>query len=405
MSADAHSPSIPKAEFFDQKDTGSWPMILLVAAAVGILGSLIGLFVNKAQFAYSWLFAFFYFFTLCVGCLFWTLVHHATDAEWTVVVRRVLERVASLIPLMFLFFLPLLLCSDILWKWWSSVSFTEVNANADPLIAAKWPYLTHGFFLLRLVLFFFGLSMVALRMRKNSVSQDADGHPRYTIAMRRLSFIGIPVLGVSLTFGAIDWLMGLDYKWFSTMWGVYIFAGAAGSSMSMLVLIVTALRNKGYLKYVTIEHYHIMGKLMLAFCVFWAYIGFSQYMLIWYANIPEETSYFIRRNIESWNIWSTFLVLGRFFIPFPILLLQATKKNPKYLCIVGAWIMFMQLVDIYIIVMPMLHHEGFSLHILDLLALLAVGAPLAFLFLKGLSKDSLFPARDPRLPESLKLTN
>ncbi len=145
--------------------------------------------------------------------------------------------------------------------------------------------------------------------------------------MRKLGIAGIPIFAFALTFSAFDWLMGLDYKWGSTMWGVYIFAGSAGSSMSLLVLLVTWLRSKGYLKGVTIEHYHIMGKLMLAFCIFWAYIGFSQYMLIWYANIPEETEYFIRRNIASWHALSTLLVVGRFFLPLPLLLLQWTKKT------------------------------------------------------------------------------
>ena len=239
----------------------------------------------------------------------------------------------------------------------------------------------------------------------NSTKQDADGHPRYTITMRKLSFAGIPILAICMTFASVDWLMGLDYKWFSTMWGVYIFAGSAGSGMCLLVLLTTFLRSKGYLSFVTMEHYHIMGKLMLAFCVFWAYIGFDQYMLIWYANIPEETSYFIRRNVGSWNFWSTFLVVFRFFIPFPILLLQGIKKNPKYLCMVAGWILFMQMVDMYIVVMPMFHPKGFSPSLLDLLALIAIGAPLAFIFIKNLGKSSLFPVRDPRLANSIKLTN
>jgi hypothetical protein len=223
--------------------------------------------------------------------------------------------------------------------------------------------------------------------------------------MRKVAVAGVPLFAFSLTFAAFDWLMGLDYHWFSTMWGVYIFAGAAGSSMSLLVLIVTALRNKGYLKFVTMEHYHIMGKLMLSFCVFWAYIGFSQYMLIWYADMPEEISYFIRRNIASWNALSLFLVIGRFFIPFPLLLIQGIKKNPKQLCMIAAWIVFMQAVDMYIIIMPMLHRKGFRPHILDLCALAAIGSILGILFLKGLGKHSLYPSRDPRLAESLALTN
>jgi hypothetical protein len=395
-----HTIPQPKAEFFDRKHAGPWRVILPVAALAGIAGCILFGLKNHEQFAFSWLFAFMYFFVICVGALFWTLVHHATDAEWSVAVRRILENVAGLIPVAFLFFIPLLYCAPLLWKWWT------IPAGVDEALDHKQPYLSHGFFYARLAIYFIGLTAVALLMKRHSTRQDADGHPRHTLTMRKLAFGGIPVLGVSLTFAAIDWLMGLDYHWFSTMWGVYIFAGAAGSSMSLLVLLVTLLRKHGYLRHVVSrEHYHIMGKLMFAFCVFWAYIGFSQYMLIWYSNLPEETSYFIRRNVESWNLLSLFLVIGRFFIPFPVLLLQATKKSPRWICLVAIWILFMQAVDMYLIVMPALHHDGFAPHILDLCSLLAIGAPLAFLFLNGLGRHSLFPLRDPRLIESIKLTN
>ncbi len=224
--------------------------------------------------------------------------------------------------------------------------------------------------------------------------------------MRRLAFISLPLFGLSLSFAAIDWLSGLNYKWFSTMWGVYIFAGAAGSSMSLLVLIITALRKAGYLEgIVNLEHYHTMGKWMLAFSVFWAYIGFSQYMLIWYANIPEETEYFILRNIESWWILSTLLVIGRFFVPFGILLLRSIKKQPTRLSVMAGWILFMQLLDIYIIILPELHRTGFHPSILDLLPILGIGGTLAFFFLRILPRTSLFPVRDPRLIESLNMQN
>ncbi len=390
----------PKPEIFDPKHVGGVSGTLLAVGAAGILASAIGAVMNPTQFAYSWLFGFMYFFTICAGNLFWTLVHHATDAEWSVVVRRVWENVACLIPLLILFFIPILLFRKTLFKWW------EIPVGMDEVLDKKRAFLNHPFFVFRAAFYLCALSFVALTMRKLSTRQDSDGSAGHTIKMRKLAFAGIPIFGISLTFGAIDWLMGLDYKWFSTMWGVYIFAGAAGSAMSLGVLLITFLRSKGYLaRVVSIEHYHVMGKLMLAFTVFWAYIGFSQYMLIWYANIPEETSYFIRRNIESWNYLSLFLVVGRFFIPFPLLLLQWTKKNPKYLCMVAGWILFMQLLDMYVVVMPMLHQTGVKFNILDLCALAAIGAPLAFVFLKNLDKRSLFPVRDPRILESIKLTN
>jgi len=199
--------------------------------------------------------------------------------------------------------------------------------------------------------------------------------------------------------------MGLDYHWFSTMWGVYIFAGALGSSMALLVLVVTALRNAGYLVAVNKEHYHVMGKFMLAFTVFWAYIGYSQYMLIWYANIPEETIYFKIRNTESWHFLSTVLVVGRFFVPFLFLLFQSTKKSVKVICSVAAWMIVMEVLDIYVVVLPSLHQTGISPSIYDVAALAAVGGAAAGMYFRRLISSEVFPSRDPRLAGSLNLHN
>ena len=393
----------PEAERFDSKHGGILPTVFLGAGVVGIIGSLIGLSIPalREQFAYSWLFACFYFFTLCAGALFWAILHHATDAEWSVLIRRQMENLASLIPAFFVLFLPLLTsyCAPILWKWWNK------GAGEDPLLDAKAGFLNHTFFYIRYVLYFVALGGVAWLLRGNSVAQDKDGKPGRSLWMRKVAIAGLILFAVSLTFAAVDWLMGLDYHWFSTMWGVYIFAGAAGSSMSLLVIIVTALKSRGYLKLVNTEHYHIMGKFMLAFTIFWAYIGFSQYMLIWYANIPEETIYFRIRNTESWHIFSTLLVVGRFFIPFPILLTQWIKKHPSRLCMLAGWVLFMQLLDMYIMVLPSLHQTGFAPSILDALSLLGVGGIVGWLWFRVLRSASLFPTRDPRLVGSIKLTN
>jgi len=387
-------------EQFDPASSRKLASLSFAVSAIGLLVSAYGLFASREQFAFSWLFGFVLVFTLCSGALFWTVLHHATDSEWGILIRRQMENVASILPALAVFFLPLLLlCAPILWKWWDKAP------GVDPLLDAKAAYLNHTFFSIRYVLFFVGLGGVATVLARRSIAQDEDGSAKHTYAMRNAAIVGLPVFGVCLTFAAVDWLMGLDYNWFSTMWGVYIFAGAAGSSMALLVLIVTGLKNAGYLKAVNLEHYHVMGKFMLTFTVFWAYIGYSQYMLIWYANIPEETIYFKIRNTESWHYLSTFLVAGRFFIPFPFLLFQSTKKKPKVLCGVAAWMILMQIVDIYVIVLPSLHQTGISPSIFDLASLAAVGGAAAGLYFRRLSASCLFPKRDPRLAGSVNLHN
>jgi len=390
----------PEGEYFETNRFSGLSMLLAAGAVVGLLLCLIGAFISPLQFSYSWLFGFIYFFTLCCGCLFWTIVHHATDAEWSVVVRRQLENIGLLLIALAVFVIPILLLRHHLFEW------MNIPRGQDYTLDSKRQYLNWPFFLFRAALYFVLLGGVAFFLRRFSVAQDRDGNPQFTVRMRQIAFAGLPIFGLALSFAGFDWLMGLNFRWFSTMWGPYIFAGAAGASMSLLVLVITALRNAGYLQnVVTIEHYHIMGKWMLAFCVFWAYIGFSQYMLYWYANIPEETQYFIVRNTESWWPLSLLLVFGRFFVPFGILLLRSIKKHPHQLCWMAAWMLLMQALDIYLIVLPSLHGTGVRLSIWDLICPVAIGCSLAFVYLRLIGRSSLFPVRDPRLIESLRLTN
>jgi len=390
----------PEGEYFESGRFTGLSLLLAVIAFVALALCVAGAFIDPKQFSYSWLFAFAFFFTLCAGCFFWTIVHYAVDAEWTVVVRRQLENIAVLFGVVAIFFIPIYLLRHQLFDWMNIPQGTEENLDS------KRAYLNQSFFVLRAV-FFLGFFIIAAQLLKRfSVRQDKDGNPKFTIWLRKVSFVSLPLFALCLTFGAYDWLLGLQYRWFSTMFGVYIFAGAAGSSMSLLVLVITSLRKAGYLQnVVTREHYYIMGKWMLAFTIFWAYIGFGQYMLIWYANMPEETNFFLVRNTESWWYLSMLLVFGRFFGPFVILLLQSIKKNPHQLCYVASWILLMQLFDMYLVVLPALHGTGIHLSLWDLVALVAMGSTLSFFFLRIVGKTSLFPVRDPRLIESLKIVN
>jgi len=391
---------IPEGEYFEGNRFAGLSLLFGLVAFVALALSVVGAMINPHQFSFSWLFAFAFFFTLCAGCLFWTIVHHATDAEWSVVVRRQLENIALLMAVMAIFFVPILILRRHLYEW------MNIPPGHEASLDSKRAYLNWPFFLVRAVVFLGFFLLAALALRRLSVRQDSDGNPCSTILMRKVAFTALPLFALSLSFGAFDWLMSLNYRWFSTMFGVYIFAGAAGSSMSLLVLVITALRSAGYLKeVVTLEHYHIMGKWMFAFCVFWAYIGFGQYMLIWYANMPEETQYFITRNTESWWAMSMILVIGRFFGPFAILLLRSIKKHPHQLCYVAGWIVCMQMLDMYIVILPALHGTGVHVSIWDFVSVIAIGATLGFVYLQIVTRTSLFPMRDPRLIESLKLTN
>jgi hypothetical protein len=405
---------VPAPELFRPKGVHR---LLLVLLGIGILFLAIVLITGslapagselRRQFAFSWLFAFIYFFTILIGCLFWILVHHATDSGWGIVVRRQMENLAALLPWMIPFFIPIFLCSFDIWSWLAAKDHLEAN----PALADKIGYfeLHFGsvrvpFFWIRAVLYFLYFAGAAIYFRRTSVRQDSDGNPRWSIQMRGFSFVAIILFALGTTFMAFDWMASLDYRWASTMWGVYIFAGSAGAAMALIILVVLGLKNAGYLSFVNAEHYHMMGKLLFCFSIFWGYIGFSQYMLIWYGNIPEETVWFLRRNIGSWNTFSIALVVGRFFIPFLYLLFQYTKRTPSLLVFMAGWVLVMHLLDIFITINPFIHPTGIQVTWLDGATLLAIGCPLAFLFLRGLGAASLFPSRDPRLLESINVTN
>lgn len=458
---------------------------------------------RAAAMGYSWLFAVVFFLTLAVGGLFWTLLHHASNSGWGTVIRRLMENLASLIPVLILAGAPLLIPQfgfrDALWEWFPKreaalevagekaekgidayiaekeaklekadkavkdakaelaaiespspghrahferkIEALEAQAEElksvdlsreavgeklkdkyflkeEALLHAKKGYLNPGAWYIRYFFYLVVLAGIAFTLRGWSIRLDKDGDPKWFRWMRRWSCGFLPFFATAWTFLVFDWLMALDYAWFSTMWGVYLFAGCALNSMGVLVLVLTALRKAGYLKdVVTMEHYHLMGKLMHAFVIFWAYIAFSQFFLIWYANITEETKFYLTRNTDFWNVYTiTFLVIGHFFVPFVVLLIRQVKKLPLVISCVAIWNLLMHVLDIYWIIIP---ERGPSLTadskemlmtipgawIYDVLAFVSVAGIFGFALLRQLSSASLFPCRDPRLDESLNVVN
>ncbi len=378
-------------------------VVLAIIGFIAIGASLMLFTADVKRTAFSWLFAFSFYFTLGLGSLFWVLLHHATNSGWSVVVRRQMENLATMIPFIFLFIAPIIYFRHDLFKW------MKVAPSADPLLDVKAAFLNEPFFLARIGFYLLLFGGLAFALRRFSINQDKDGDPRWTIRSQGITFALLLPFALTLTLAVIDWLKALDFHWFSTMWGVYLFAGSALNSMALLILVITALRANGYLeKVINIEHYHIMGKLLFAFTVFWAYIAFSQYFLIWYANIPEETTYFLKRNTSTWWYLSIFLVVGHFFAPFLFLIGRWAKKKPKMLAAAAGWTLLMHLVDLYLIVLPnysSAKNPGIDFRLSDLVALVAIGAPLAAIFIARLSGTALYPLRDPRLAESLALKN
>lgn len=446
MSHHVTSQDIPEnGERLDPGRVGKLKMISGLAGALLLLVSIVLLFLpaTAGPFAYSWLFAFIFFVTLALGGCFWTLLHNLSNSGWGTSVRRLFENLGYVFPFMAVFAVPFLLPSvqSHLYEWFNAwrdtgASFfdgkffgfygsnaAEKALGADHgtyLLKVKAWYMNPVAWYIRMVFYFVALGLVIKRLRKLSVDQDTDPNPGIERLFKARAFAapGLPIFAITATFLAFDLVMALDFKWFSTMWGVYFFAGCALSSMAVLILTGITLQKMGYLKnVVTEEHYHIMGKLLFAFTVFWAYVSFSQFFLIWYANITEETSYFLLRNTSYWYYLSLFLVFGHFGLPFLALLRSDVKKKTGFMVGICVYILFVHALDVYHMIIPergpslsVLAHEDPKLFtpfswIGDIFAFVTIGCGFLFFYLRNLTSVNLYPNRDPRLLESANLSN
>ncbi len=349
---------------------------------------------------------------ICLGGMFFTLVMHLMAAGWSVTLRRQLENLAMLAPIMLIVasivpLYDLFLGHGLLYTWMNP------EYASSMLLHEKAPFLNPSFFLVRLMIYFTLWTIIAWKLNSYSLRQDTTGDKWLTNKARFTSSWGMLVFALSTAFAAFDLLMSMDFRFFSTMWGVYYFAGAGFSSIATLVIIAASLRRAGKLEgLVTSEHFHDTGKLCFTFTVFWAYIAFSQYFLIWYSNIPEETAWFLVRKENGWQYVFYLLAFGHFIAPFLVLLFRSVKRNPNLLILVALWMIFIQFTDMFFIVRPMVTTrvgaDGISPLSgiwVDIAASLGVIGLLGFLICRRVASVPLIPLRDPRLPEAMHHKN
>ncbi|MEO6807504.1 MAG: hypothetical protein ABI353_00125 [Isosphaeraceae bacterium] len=396
-----HAPEPPDSVILPAGVGRAW---VAVAVALGVLSGLataVGAVSSPRQFVFSYLTAFAFVLSLAVGGLFWVMLHHLTGAGWSVVVRRFVEHFAGALPWMAVLFLPLVWGTTRLYAWADASRYAS-----DPVWHAKRAWLNVPFFWARSAAYLAVWAVLGPWLARLSRRQDATGEAALTLRMRAISAPGMILLGASTTFAAFDWLMSLDYRWYSSIFGVYFWIDAILSSLAALILVVVGLRSAGLLeRTVTADHLHDLGKLLFAFIIFWAYIAFSQYLLIWYANQPEETVWFLHRRSEGWNGLNWFLVFGHFVVPFVILLPRAVKRSPLLLGLVAAWVLAASYLDFYWLVMPTLHVEGARPHWLDLSTLVALASVFVAIVARACARYPLVPIGDPHLAESLIFRN
>ena len=399
----SHGPRIIDAEQMTAPTSGLWKHLHILGFAMAIVGALMSFALkgdDPKQLAFSWLVAFLYFMSLGLGALFFVLIQFATKSGWGVVVRRVAEHASTGLIALGLAFIPIYLWLETIYSHWAD------TAHLDDIVRGKTPYLNSNRFLIFAIAYFVIWAFLASKFRNGSVRQDATGNTDITRSLIKWAGPGIMLFALTTTFASFDWAMSLTPHWYSTIFGVYFFAGSLVAVFAFVSLVVLRLQANGRLQgVVTAEHRQDLGKLLFAFIVFWAYIGFSQYFLIWYGNIPEETEWYLERGHGSWGTITMILALCHFIVPFFLLMSRHVKRNRLGLGFFSAYMLVMHFVDLHWIVMPTLHHDGFSPSILDLTTMLTIGG--LFLAAFGLSAkgSKLVPVRDPRLLESITFEN
>ncbi|MEZ4648566.1 MAG: quinol:cytochrome C oxidoreductase [Candidatus Eisenbacteria bacterium] len=380
--------------------------VFRIGLVIGILGLAASFFLgfgqgNVERFYSAWLVSFGFFLAMSLGALFFVLAQHLTGATWSVVVRRLAEGVSTNLGLMLIFFIPVALGLKTLYPW----ADPEVMAN-DALLQSKQGFLNTNFFYIRTAIYFLVWIGASQYFFRRSVSQDESRSVKTTLGMEKTAAPVTLLFAVTATFASFDYFMSLEPHWFSTMFGVYFFAGSLFSFFAFLPLMVIFAQSKGRAVHtITKEHFHDMGKWMFAFTVFWAYIGFSQYFLIWYANIPEETGWFYVRQNNGWATISWLMLIGHFVIPFFGLLPRWVKKTRMTLVLWAVWMLLMHWFDLFWLTVPNANPNGIPWHPLYLTCFLGIGGIYFAAVAWTLKNKSMIPAGDPRLPDSLAFEN
>ena len=370
------------------------------ALAVGIAGAVlcaIGLVISPFQFYRSYLWSYLLIVGVSVGSLAWLMLQYLTGGAWGVVIRRPCEAAARTLPLVALMFLPIAIGIPNLYPW----SHAKIVA-ADEMLQHKQVYLNVPFFLTRAAVYFAGWILLSWLFNRWSAREDREGS-RMHGKMGALAGPGLIFWGFSVTFMAVDWVLSLDPHWFSTIFGMLFMAGQGLSSMAFLIALLVLLSHRRPMSEIlTPRHLHDLGKFLLALVMVWAYFSFSQFLIIWAGNLPEEIPWYLARLSGGWQYVALALVIGHFALPFALLLSRDLKRNYKLLAGIAICVLFMRMVDLYWLVAPDFKKGPFSVSWMDFAAPIGLcGIWLAY-FLIQLGERPLMPVNDPHLVEALE---
>ncbi len=365
---------------------------------IGLLLSLVAFVVDSHRALANYNIIFTFLVSISIGNLFWFAIEYLSGAVWSTVMRRVNEIFISFIPIVFVLGLMIVFNAHSIFHW----AHEEAVKN-DKLLQAKSPYLNEEFFNIRYFIYFVLWILFAYSVTKNSLKQDQSKDQMLTYKNSKLSAIFLPVFAITLTFFSIDFLMSTEPHWFSTIFGVYYFSGTALASVAIVTLAIILLYEKGFFENILRkDHFYNLGALLFAFVNFWAYIAFSQFLLIWYANLPEETFWMIHRWEKGWEIFSFILIFGHFLIPYFSLLSQQAKSNLSRLKFMSIWILLMHYLDLYWLAMPSLYKEITFGWIEISFLILGTGFTLTLFIIRFDKMKNIIPVGDPKLKRSLE---
>jgi hypothetical protein len=372
---------------------------LLLAGIAGLFVSALGGLFNASQFFQSYLMGYMLCLGTTLGCLALGMLHQLSGGAWGVVLRRPIGAAARVLPLLTLLFLPILFGMKHLYIW----THPETVA-VDEVLRHKQPYLNVPFFVVRAAIYFLVWNGISYFLNEWSLEQDRTGDPAIARRMQRLSAGGLVAYGLTITFASFDWLMSISPHWYSTIYGVLIIGGQGLSGMAFLIVAITWLGRRPPLNAIIMpDHFHDAGNLTLAFVMLWAYFAFSQYLIIWAGNLPQEISWYQHRLQTGWRAIGVLLVLFHFAVPFLILLSRRVKRESTVLARLAVGILVMRLVDLFWLIAPDFHRQGVSVSWLDILLPASLAAIWLGAVVWQLRGRAILPVHDPEFDETLGL--
>ena len=375
-------------------EVASWQRNAGILGLIGLVLTALGAVLNPAQFYRSYLVAITFWLGITLGCLAIVMIHNLAGGAWGAVIRRLCEAATRTLPYLGIFVLPFLFGMGYLYEWADPKHVAE-----DPLLLHKSPYLNVPFFWVRAVIYLVVWVGLMYYLNKWSRQQDESDDPRLGQRLAALSAAGLVLFALTATFGAFDWLMSLEPHWFSHIYGALVAMGGLLAALAFIVLLIALMsRREPMASVVSPKILSDLGSLMFGFMFIWAYFAFSQYLLIWYANLQEEIPWYIRRLTGGWEYIAIGIVVLSFALPFVLLISQDIKRNWKTLAAVAGLLLVMRLVDLFWMVAPVFHASALTIHWLDIVAPIGVGGVWFFLFLRELRNRPILAPNDPKLP-------